>query len=143
MRELSVTEQRYKAVLAVISDGRTVTEVARDWNVCRQTLHEWLGRYEEEGIQGLAKRSHRPDRCPHQIPAEVEAQVLGIGLPLGYSIKRKFRRVALRVGRSRADDRSLGDSGKHERELTCRIWLRRSNKSLTLTVTGVVGTRIR
>ena len=26
-----MTEQRYKAVLAVIGDGRTVGEVARDW----------------------------------------------------------------------------------------------------------------
>ena len=40
MRELSVTEQRYKAVLAVIAEGRTVTQVARDWNVARQTVHE-------------------------------------------------------------------------------------------------------
>jgi len=30
MREMSVAEQRYKAVLAVIADGRTVAEVARD-----------------------------------------------------------------------------------------------------------------
>jgi hypothetical protein len=28
MRELSVAEQRYQAVLAVISDGETVTDVA-------------------------------------------------------------------------------------------------------------------
>jgi hypothetical protein len=28
-----VAEQRYKAVLAVIADGRTVTEVAKDWGV--------------------------------------------------------------------------------------------------------------
>jgi len=28
MREMSVAEQRYQAVLAVISDGRSVTEVA-------------------------------------------------------------------------------------------------------------------
>jgi acyl-CoA synthetase (AMP-forming)/AMP-acid ligase II len=35
MREMRVAEQRYKAVLAVIGDGRTVTEVARDWLVIR------------------------------------------------------------------------------------------------------------
>jgi len=28
MREMSVTEQRYKAILGVIADGRTVSEVA-------------------------------------------------------------------------------------------------------------------
>ena len=43
MREMSVTEQRYKAVLSVIGDGRTVTEVARDWGVSRKTMHAWLG----------------------------------------------------------------------------------------------------
>jgi len=33
MKELSVGEQRYPAVMAVLSGGRTVTEVARDWDV--------------------------------------------------------------------------------------------------------------
>lgn len=31
MREISVVEQRYQAVLAVIADGRTVKEVATQW----------------------------------------------------------------------------------------------------------------
>src|SRR5439155_27316550 len=76
MRELSVTEQRYKAVLAVIAEGRTVTQVARDWDVARQTVHVWLERYEADGLEGLANRSHRPAHCPHQIPAAAEAQLL-------------------------------------------------------------------
>src|SRR5712692_7763956 len=76
MRELSVTEQRYKAVLAVIAEGRTVTQVARDWDVARQTVHVWLERYEADGLEGLANRSHRPAHCPHQMPAAVEAQLL-------------------------------------------------------------------
>ena len=33
MREMSVTEQRYKAVLGVIADGRTVGEVASGCSV--------------------------------------------------------------------------------------------------------------
>src|SRR2546430_2361555 len=76
MREMSVTEQRYKAVLAVIADGRTVTQVARDWEVARQTVHVWLERYEADGLEGLANRSHRPAHCPHQMPAAVEALLL-------------------------------------------------------------------
>jgi transposase InsO family protein len=76
MRELSVSEQRYQAVMAVIGDGRTITEVAAQWAVSRQTLHTWLGRYEAEGLDGLGNRSHRPVSCPHQMSAEVEAMVL-------------------------------------------------------------------
>jgi transposase-like protein len=51
MREMSVAEQRYQAVLAVISDGRSVTEVAGAWKVSRQTLHAWLARYEAAGLE--------------------------------------------------------------------------------------------
>src|SRR6266852_4660374 len=51
MREMSVTEQRYQAVLGVLSEGRAVME-------------------------GLPDRSHRPARCPHQMPVEIEVRVL-------------------------------------------------------------------
>ncbi len=71
-----MAEQRYKAVEAVIGDGRTVTPVAREWNVSRQTLHEWLARYEREGLEGLSNGSHRPAHCPHQMSAAVEVQLL-------------------------------------------------------------------
>jgi transposase InsO family protein len=76
MRELSVAEQRYGAVLAVIRDGSTVKDVAAAVGVSRQTLHAWLARYEAEGLDGLVDRSHRPRSCPHQMPAAVEAAVL-------------------------------------------------------------------
>ena len=39
MREKSVTEQRYDAVLGVISQGRTVMEVAGQLGVSRRTLY--------------------------------------------------------------------------------------------------------
>ena len=69
-------EQRYQAVMAVLSGGRTVTEVARDWEVSRQTLPTWLARYERAGMEGMGDRSHRPTRCPHQMPALIEVRVL-------------------------------------------------------------------
>jgi transposase len=76
MRELSVTEQRYQAILAVIRDGRTATEVASEWRVSRQTVHTWLSRYEAGGLEELGDRSHRPASCPQQISGELEAMVL-------------------------------------------------------------------
>ena len=74
--ELSVVEQKYQAVLAVVGDGREVTDVARQFGVSRQTLHAWLGRYEAEGLAGLAPRSRRPASCPHQMDPAVEVLVL-------------------------------------------------------------------
>ena len=57
MRELSVAEQRYQAVLAVIGEGSTVSEVAGRWDVSRQSVHAWLARYEAGGLDGLAGRA--------------------------------------------------------------------------------------
>jgi len=56
-RELSVTEQRYQVVLAVVEDGVTVTAAAVKAGVSRQTVDGWLGRYAAGGLGGLADRS--------------------------------------------------------------------------------------
>jgi transposase InsO family protein len=72
--ELSVMEQRYHAVMEVIS-GAPVTEVAGRYGVSRQAVHGWLGRYERDGLAGLADHSHRPAHQPRQLDAEIEARV--------------------------------------------------------------------
>ncbi|HEX4982611.1 MAG TPA: IS481 family transposase [Ilumatobacteraceae bacterium] len=74
--ELGVVEQRYQAVLEVLNDGATVTDVARRFGVSRQTVHVWLRRYTSEGLAGLVDGSTKPLSCPHQMPAEVEAMVV-------------------------------------------------------------------
>jgi transposase InsO family protein len=72
--ELSVTEQRYRAVLEVAA-GVPVTEVAERYGVSRQSVHAWLRRYRDEGPSGLADRSHKVHAHPWQIPPEVESAV--------------------------------------------------------------------
>lgn len=64
LRELSVTEQRYRAVLEVLEvleEHATVVEVAALYCVTRQSVHHhWVRRY----LDALADRSHRPHDCP-------------------------------------------------------------------------------
>jgi len=45
-----VGQQRYKAVMAVLSGGRTVTEVAREGDVSRQTLQMNILNYGEQSV---------------------------------------------------------------------------------------------
>ena len=49
----------YRAVLEVLEEGVTVTEVARRYGVTRQAVHECLSRYANGGLDGLADRSSR------------------------------------------------------------------------------------
>jgi len=93
---MTVAEQRYQAVLAVIGDGRTVKEVAAQWGVSRQTVHAWLARYEAGGLEGLVDLSRRPRSCPHQMPAVVEAVVLEMRRSRPYW---GARRIAFEIGR--------------------------------------------
>jgi transposase len=72
--EMSVVEQRYRAVLAV-GRGEPKIVVAAQFGVSRQTLHTWLTRYARDGLAGLIDRTHRPPSCAHQACAEVEIMV--------------------------------------------------------------------
>jgi transposase InsO family protein len=72
--EVSVVEQRYRAVLEVRA-GVPVTEAAARAGVSRQSVHAWVRRYEQGGLGALADRSRRPESCPHQVSVEVEAVV--------------------------------------------------------------------
>ena len=95
-----MTEQRYKAVLAVMGDGRTVSEVAADWGVSRRTMHRWLVRYEGDGLEGLNNRSHRPAQSPRQMPPAVEAMVLEMRRSHPYW---GARRIAFELARKRSE----------------------------------------
>lgn len=59
-------------------------------------MHGWLRRYEDEGLDGLADRSHRPASCPHQMTAVVEAVVLELRRAHGYW---GARRIAVEIAR--------------------------------------------
>lgn len=64
-----MAEQRYQAVLAVISDGLSVSQAAEKVGVSRQTLHAWLaatrplGRRGQTGSTMMADARCEPVRC--------------------------------------------------------------------------------
>jgi transposase InsO family protein len=74
--ELGLVEQRYQAVLEVLNDGATVTDVARRNGVARQTVHEWLRKYASRGLAGLVDASAKPLSCPHQMDPVIEARIV-------------------------------------------------------------------
>lgn len=69
-----MTEQRYRAILQVLA-GTPVVEVAEQFGVSRQAVHRWVGWYRDQGLDGLADRSHRPQQHPRHTSPEVEAAV--------------------------------------------------------------------
>ncbi len=63
-------------VTAVRELGQTKAAVARDYGVSRRWVHELIKRFDAEGEAGLEPRSRRPRSSPHQIPAELENEIV-------------------------------------------------------------------
>src|SRR6266536_5639294 len=82
LRELSVAEQRYLAVLEVIA-GVWVTE-SPNGTECRARACTWL-RHQDEGASGLADHFHQAPEHPWRIPADVEERSANcaVGTPGG------------------------------------------------------------
>jgi transposase InsO family protein len=140
---LSVIEQRYRAVMAVL-DGASPTEVAAEAGVSRQSVHSWVVRYREAGLAGLADRSSRPRSSPSQAAASVEARVCELRrahpkwgalrivhelmrgpqvsepLPSRATVHRILVRHGLVVGRSRR--RKPSDYVRWERPAAMQLW---------------------
>ena len=76
--ELSMVEQRYQAVREVLDTGAAITQVAANYGVDRRTLHRWITRYANGGLEALANRSTRPDSSPSQMAPRIEARLVAM-----------------------------------------------------------------
>ena len=59
-------------ITAVVIEGRTKSEVARDYDVSRYWVQQLLRRYAAEGEAAFEPHSRRPHASPHAVPIEVE-----------------------------------------------------------------------
>ena len=103
--ELNLVEPRYQAVLEVLNDGATVTNLARRNGVSRQTIHVWLRRYANDDCRAWWG-SPKPLSCPHQMSPVVEAPIVEMRREqLGWS---EFLIGLVCVGANSSSTTSLG-----------------------------------
>jgi len=102
-----VAEQRYKAVLAVIGEGRTVTEVAAEWRVCGQIVHTWLARYQAGGLEAFGRPVAPADGVP--TPDVAGAGGDGARSAAGEAVLGAADRGARSSGRRLHDGKSVSD----------------------------------
>ena len=59
-------------IASVVVEGRSKSQVARDYGVSRFWVQQLVHRYEREGPAAYRPRSRRPHSSPHAVDAEVE-----------------------------------------------------------------------
>ena len=65
-------------VTSVLVEGRTKTEVAREYGISRRWVITLVQRYQAEGTPGLEPRSRRPRSSPNRTPVAVEDRIIEI-----------------------------------------------------------------
>ena len=64
---------------SIINTEKTVTTVAKEMNISRQSIHKWLCRYKRFGIDGLITRKRRGcSRAHNKTSPEVEQLVINV-----------------------------------------------------------------
>ena len=72
-------------VTAVVFEGRSKSEVARDYNLSRRWVITLVQRYLAEGDGGLAPRSRRPHHSPKRTPQALEDEIVEIRKELSHA----------------------------------------------------------
>jgi transposase InsO family protein len=63
-------------ITAVVLEGRSKSEVARDYEVSRWWVQQLVRRYQAEGNAAFTARSRRPHTSPHAITAQLEDKIV-------------------------------------------------------------------
>lgn len=63
-------------ITAVVVEGRSKSEVARDYDISRQWIQQLCKRYEADGDAAYLPRSRRPHHSPQAVSAEIEDRIV-------------------------------------------------------------------
>jgi transposase len=125
--ETSPLNERHRFIRDYRSGLYGMTELCRRFRISRKTGYQWVGRFEEQGAEGLEERS----RAPKHYPPRMDERWLGRSPKRGALLRRGRRRSwwpGLRRATRRsaspaeeandlwtADDKGKFRSGAHER----------------------------
>src|SRR3954447_2209710 len=63
-------------ITAVVLEGRSKSEVSRDYGVSRYWVHQLVKRYQAEGEAAFDPRSRRPHSSPRAVGGEMEDRIM-------------------------------------------------------------------
>ena len=73
-REASIMSLRWEFVELASQAGINFTELCRRFRLSPKTGYKWVKRYQQQGVEGLANRSHRPQQSPRAFAEAMEAK---------------------------------------------------------------------
>ena len=75
-KELTALDIRKEMIKEYLSKDYNITELSQRHGIARKTIYKWLDRYQCQGEEGLAERSHAPFNHPNATAAELVQTIL-------------------------------------------------------------------
>lgn len=91
-------DERARFVLEVEQSYLPFAELCRRHGISRPTGYQWLGRYEEGGIEALHDRSHRPGGCAHATAPAVVERIVQLRERRGWGARKLAKVIELEFG---------------------------------------------
>jgi transposase InsO family protein len=76
--ETCAVDERMRFVIAAEKREESFAALCRRFGVSRKTGYDWLGRYDEFGVEGLVERSRAPHNRPQAMPAATAERCLQV-----------------------------------------------------------------
>jgi putative transposase len=76
-KECHVVDERVRFVARLL-DGEKMAGLCREFGISRKTGYKIFERFQDHGAEAFTDRSRRPYRHANQLPAVVEAQIVGL-----------------------------------------------------------------
>jgi transposase len=137
-KTMEIQDQRVRFVLTATLEERPFNALCAEFGISRPTGYEWLGRYREHCLAGIAERSRRPHLSPSRTSEQLEARVVqlrrrypdwgagklsvllgreGVMMP-----KSTVHRILLRYDLVQAEDRHSQAPQHFERDRPNELW---------------------
>lgn len=99
----TATVERERARFAIEAELSELShaELCRRYGISRPTGYKWIQRYQDEGLEGLQDRSHRPRSCPHATSDLVVERIL--------ELRRRYDWGSRKIRRKLCDDPEIDD----------------------------------
>ena len=97
---VSLMSLRQEFVRLVERKAVSFTQLCQRYGISRKTGYKWLGRYGQQGAQGLADHSRRPKHSPNQLPQATEQPLVRLRESYPRWGARKIRRLLKNQGQT-------------------------------------------
>jgi putative transposase len=77
-RKTCAMEERMRFVMAVERQQEPFAAICRSFGVSRRVGYKWVGRYRNEGVEGLKDRSRAPLHHPQALPEEIAQRCIAV-----------------------------------------------------------------